>query len=118
MSLSNNNSLSSIQAFECFDPHMSGFISQKQFREIFTELGGDKFSEREIRDLLKMAEGEDGQVFFFFSRRFVVCCFLIAIIFLFSFLSSLSLLLLLTIPPSPQVNYIDFVAKMVGSNGK
>ena len=45
---------------------MSGFISQKQFREIFTELGGDKFTEREIRDLLKMAESEDGQVFFFF----------------------------------------------------
>eukprot|EP00008_Paramoeba_atlantica_P004099 CAMPEP_0201475710 /NCGR_PEP_ID=MMETSP0151_2-20130828/1079_1 /ASSEMBLY_ACC=CAM_ASM_000257 /TAXON_ID=200890 /ORGANISM="Paramoeba atlantica, Strain 621/1 / CCAP 1560/9" /LENGTH=150 /DNA_ID=CAMNT_0047855873 /DNA_START=51 /DNA_END=503 /DNA_ORIENTATION=- len=52
-----------VQAFECFDPHMTGFIPQKQFRDIFTELGGDKFTEREIRDLLKLAEGSDaGQV--------------------------------------------------------
>eukprot|EP00009_Paramoeba_aestuarina_P011395 CAMPEP_0201540938 /NCGR_PEP_ID=MMETSP0161_2-20130828/71207_1 /ASSEMBLY_ACC=CAM_ASM_000251 /TAXON_ID=180227 /ORGANISM="Neoparamoeba aestuarina, Strain SoJaBio B1-5/56/2" /LENGTH=149 /DNA_ID=CAMNT_0047948439 /DNA_START=438 /DNA_END=887 /DNA_ORIENTATION=- len=51
-----------VQAFECFDPHMSGFISEKHFREIFTEMGGDKFTEREIRDLLKMAASDDGQV--------------------------------------------------------
>jgi Ca2+-binding EF-hand superfamily protein len=52
-----------IQAFECFDPHMTGVISQKQFRDIFLELGGEKFTEREVRDLLKLAEGEEsGQV--------------------------------------------------------
>jgi calmodulin len=61
-----------IQAFECFDPHMTGFISQKQFRDIFTELGGDKFSEREVRDLLKLAEGEEsGQVSHFISCGYV-----------------------------------------------
>ena len=47
-----------VQAFECFDPHMTGLISQKQFKDLCSE-GQDRLTEREIREIAKLGENSD-----------------------------------------------------------
>jgi len=45
-------------AFECYDTAGKGFISQDQFRAIMAESHGYKFSDKEVREIIKLGEQE------------------------------------------------------------
>merc|ERR1712100_381587 len=47
-------------AFECYDTAGKGFIPADQFRQIMQENHGYKFTDKEIREILKAGEMEGG----------------------------------------------------------
>jgi len=49
-------------AFECFDTHSNGTISHDQMRKLLLEMGPCKFTDKEVRELIKLGDVGDGQV--------------------------------------------------------
>merc|ERR1711934_431408 len=49
-------------AFECFDPTGRGTIPQDEFRKLLLEMGPSKFTDKEVRELMKMGDAGDGLV--------------------------------------------------------
>jgi Ca2+-binding EF-hand superfamily protein len=49
-------------AFECFDTTSTGTISHDELRRILTELGPCKFTDKEVRELIKQADAGNGKL--------------------------------------------------------
>merc|ERR1712098_506492 len=48
-------------AFESFDANVTGYISHDQFRKILG-MGKSKFSDKEVRDFIKMGDAGEGKI--------------------------------------------------------
>merc|ERR1712080_665647 len=48
-------------AFESFDANVTGYITHDEFRKILS-MGKSKFSDKEIRDFIKMGDAGEGKI--------------------------------------------------------